>query len=179
MKNIKMLGLTFSVAALIGVIVLSSRTGTLAENSTPMPTILTSAPAWQLQDLSGQTIHSTDYQGKVVILDFWATWCPPCRMEIPGFIDLQKKYQSQGLAVIGISVDQASPDSVKTFVQQIGINYPILQADDKVTAAYGGIEGLPTTIIIDRGGHIVKQYLGLTEKSEIEAAIKPLLKAKS
>ena len=114
--------------------------------------------------------------GKVVVLDFWATWCPPCRAEIPGLIELQKKYQAQGLIIVGVSVDQASADTVKSFAKKMGINYPVVMAESKVVAAYGGIEGLPTTFIIDRAGRIVKQHLGFTEKAEFETEIKALLK---
>ena len=88
---------------------------------------------------------------------------------------MQKKYQAQGLAVVGVSVDQASSDTVKTFAQKLGINYPVVLTDTKVVTAYGGIDGLPTTFIIDRAGSIVKQHLGFMEKSEIESEIKSLL----
>lgn len=133
------------------------------------------APAWELQDLSGRTIHSSDFKGKVVILNFWATWCPPCRAEIPSFVELQKKYGDKGLAVVGISVDQGGMGTVKSFAEKNGINYPVVLADDKITGAFGGIEAIPTTFVIDRAGHIVKQHRGLTGKSEFEEEIKPLL----
>jgi peroxiredoxin len=135
------------------------------------------APAWELHDLDGKTVHSSDFKGKVVILDFWATWCPPCRAELPSFVALQKKYQAQGLAVVGISVDKGGAEAVKSFAQKMGINYPIVLSDGKVTDAYGGIEGIPTTFIIDRNGHIVKQHVGLTDQDEFESEIKPLLSA--
>ena len=133
------------------------------------------APGWELQDLKGKTIRSADFKGKVVILDFWATWCPPCRAEIPGFIELQKKYQVQGLAVVGVSVDQAGSAAVKSFAKKMGMNYPVVLADAKIADAFGGIAGIPATFIIDRAGRIVKQHLGFTEKAEIETEIKPLL----
>lgn len=133
------------------------------------------ASSWELQDLDGKTVHSSDFKGKVVVLDFWATWCPPCRAEIPGFIELQKKYQAQGLAVIGVSVDQASADTVKAFAEKLRINYPVVLTDTKIIDDYGGINGLPMTFVIDRSGRIVKQHLGFTEKSVIESEIKSLL----
>ncbi len=145
-----------------------------AEDSNSAAAIMP-APGWQLPDLAGKPVHSTDFQGKVVVLDFWATWCPPCREEIPGFIELQNKYKVQGLAVVGVSVDQAGVDIVKTFVKKMGINYPVILADAKIPSLYG-IDVLPTTIIIDRTGRIVKQYFGMTPQSEIESEIKPLLK---
>jgi peroxiredoxin len=134
------------------------------------------APAWKLRDLDGKTVSSDDFKGKVVILDFWATWCPPCRAEIPGLIDLQKTYGKQGLMVVGVSVDQGGTDVIKSFVEKFGMNYPVLVADDKVQQAFGGFDAIPVTLVIDRQGRIVKRHLGLTEKDEFEAEIKPLLK---
>jgi len=175
MKKIKLVGLTVSIAAISFVTVVLSGNRSIASDTnqteSPKP-----APGWELQDLEGKTIHSSDFKGKVVVLDFWATWCPPCRAEIPGFIELQKKYQAQGVAVVGISVDQAGSDTVKAFAEKLGINYPVVLTDAKIDAAYGGIDGLPTTFIIDRSGRIVKRHLGFTEKSEIESEIQPLLK---
>ena len=133
------------------------------------------APHWELQGLDGKTIQSSDYKGKVMALVFWATWCPPCRAEIPGFIELQKKYAALGFTVVGVSVDEASLETVKAFAEKHGINYPIVLHDGKIVDAYGGIEGLPTTFIIDRNGHILKQHLGFTVPAEFEKEITPLL----
>lgn len=133
------------------------------------------APSWELADLEDKTVRSTDFKGKVVVLDFWATWCPPCRAEIPDFIALQKKYTSQGLTVIGVSVDQASLKTVKAFAEKNGINYPVVLADNKIADSFGGIDGLPTTFIIDRKGNIVKQHLGFTPPATIENEVKALL----
>ena len=172
MKTI--IGMAFSIAAVSFATVLLNGNRSMASdaNKTEKTTV---APSWELQDLDGKTIHSSDFKGKVVVLDFWATWCPPCRAEIPGFIELQKEYQARGLAVVGISVDQTSSDTVKSFAKKLGINYPVVLTDTKIVDAYGGIDGLPTTFIIDRKGRIVKQHLGFTEKSEIESEIKSLL----
>ena len=141
----------------------------------PATAALQKAPNWTLPDLNGKPVHLSDYAGKVVILDFWATWCPPCREEIPGFIDLQKKYGAKGLVIIGASVDQDGPPVVRDFVAKNQINYQIVMANDDVTKAYGGIEGIPTTFVIDPAGNVVKSYMGATEESEFEAQIKPLL----
>lgn len=133
------------------------------------------APEWQFKTLDGKTIRSSDFKGKVVILDFWATWCPPCREEIPGFIALQQEYQKKGLVVIGASEDQDGPDIVKKFMKEIGINYTVVMADDKTVKTFGEIEALPTTFIIDRNGQIVNQHVGAADKEEFEKEIKPLL----
>lgn len=174
MQKIKNVGIVLSIAAISVAAVCLSQNRSVASDANPIEKA-SPAPGWELQDLDGKTVRLSDFKGKVVILDFWATWCPPCRAEIPGFIGLQKKYQAQGLAIVGVSVDQASSDTVKSFVQEMGMNYPVVLADTNVVAAYGGIAGLPTTFIIDRTGRIVKQHLGFTEKEEIETEIKSLL----
>lgn len=174
MNKQKIIGSVFSLTVILLAILLLRGSGSIAGETNQIKDHKP-APGWELQDLDGKTVRSTDFKGKVLILDFWATWCPPCRAEIPGFIELQKKYSAQGLAVVGVSVDQASSDIVKSFAQKMGINYPVVLTDTKIVDAYCGIEGLPTTFIIDRTGRIVNQHLGFTEKSEIEAEIKPLL----
>lgn len=134
------------------------------------------ATAWELKDVDGKTIKLADFKGKVVILDFWATWCPPCRAEIPSFVDLQTKYKDKGLQVIGISMDEGGPAVLKPFIEKNKINYPIVIGTQKTTEDYGGIEGIPTTFIINKEGKIVGKHVGLTSKEEFEKEIEPLLK---
>ena len=133
------------------------------------------APGWQLKDVDGQAVKLSDFKGKVIILDFWATWCPPCREEIPGFISLQKKYGPRGLAIIGVSTNDAGTKAVSAFMRQVGINYRVVLGDPKVSFLYGGVEVIPTTFVIDRAGRVATAHSGYTDPATIEAEIKPLL----
>jgi peroxiredoxin len=131
------------------------------------------APAFTLTDLDGKSVSLVDFRGKVVVLDFWATWCPPCKREIPDFIDLQKEYGSQGVQIVGIALDE--PDKVKAFARQNGMNYPVLLGSTEIAVKYGGIEGIPTTFIIDKSGKIVNKFEGFRPREVFEAEIKKFL----
>jgi thiol-disulfide isomerase/thioredoxin len=133
------------------------------------------APAWQLKALDGRLVKSSNFAGKVVILDFWATWCAPCKAEIPGFIELQREYGDRGLAVVGVSVDdQGSQVVVKDFATRLGINYPVVLGDLGLMKDFGGT-AIPTTVVLDRSGNIVARHIGFTSKETFENEIKPLL----
>jgi thiol-disulfide isomerase/thioredoxin len=132
-------------------------------------------PAWELKDVDGKTVKSSDFDGKVVILDFWATWCPPCRKEIPGFVELQKQYGDKGLVVVGVSLDEQGPGVVKPFMKQFQINYPVVMGDAKIVQDFGGIEGIPTTFIIDRSGNVIAGHTGFTSQETFEKEVAPLL----
>lgn len=131
------------------------------------------APQFTLADLGGRPVSLSDYRGKVVILDFWAPWCPPCKKEIPDLISLQDQYGSQGLQIVGIGLDRL--DNVISFVRQSGINYPVMVGDDEITELYGGIPGIPTTFVIDREGKISRRFEGYTSRASFEAAIRKVL----
>lgn len=132
------------------------------------------APAFSLTDVFGHNLNLADYRGKVVLLDFWATWCGPCRMEIPGFVQLQRQYESQGFQVIGISMDDSVPP-VLAFYKQFGMNYPVAMGNDKLGELYGGIIGLPTTFLIGRDGRIYDKVPGAVDKERFVVEIKTLL----
>ncbi len=134
------------------------------------------APAWTLKDLDGKTVSLADFKGKVVVLDIWATWCPPCRAEIPHFIELQNEWKDKGVTVVGMSVDSTGAADVAKFAKDHGMNYPIVMADEATPTAYGADQGIPTTVVIDKNGNIVASHLGLTEKSVFEADIAKALK---
>ncbi|MEO8044006.1 MAG: TlpA disulfide reductase family protein [Spartobacteria bacterium] len=139
------------------------------------PTDKMVAPDFQLKNLEGKTIKLSDYKGKVVLLNFWATWCPPCREEIPDLVALQKQYAARGLVVLGISMDEGGAAGVARFAKKFEINYPIVMGNEKTSEAYGGIQVLPTTFIIDRKGKVVDGLQGGTDRAGFEAKIKPVL----
>jgi cytochrome c biogenesis protein CcmG/thiol:disulfide interchange protein DsbE len=144
-------------------------------DSTPSTTGGKPAPAFTLQDLNGKNISLSDLRGKVVIIDFWATWCPPCVKEIPHFVELHEQYKDKGVEIVGISLDHAGVSVVKAFVQKFQIKYPIMMTDGKVDKAFGGIPSIPTTFLIDSAGNISKKYVGYNDKAVFEADIKKLL----
>ena len=129
-----------------------------------------------LKDINGKDVDLSAYKGKVILLDFWATWCAPCKIEIPGFIDLYNKYRSRGFVALGVSMDD-STSGVKPFAQQLKMNYPVLigTGRDDVEQAFGPLQGLPTSFIIDRDGKICGQHMGFVPKEQFEREIKALL----
>jgi len=134
------------------------------------------APKWTLKDLNGADVSSEQFKGKVVVVDFWATWCPPCREEIPGYIELANKYGKDGLVIVGVSLDQAGVDVVKAFAARSKITYPLVMGDDAAVAAFGGVEALPTTFLIDRDGQVRDRKVGMVEKEDYEKRILAVLK---
>jgi cytochrome c biogenesis protein CcmG/thiol:disulfide interchange protein DsbE len=135
------------------------------------------APDFSLKDASGKVVHLSDFKGKVVLLDFWATWCGPCNIEIPWFTDFERKYKDRGFEVLGISMDDDGWKAVTPFVAAKKINYRIVLGDDMTGDQYGSIEALPTTFVIDRDGRIASVHVGLSGKKEFEDAIEKLLDA--
>jgi len=135
------------------------------------------APDFQLTDIDGKSVRLADLRGKAVLLNFWATWCPPCKIEMPWFVDLQKQYGPQGLQIVGVAMDEGNAhDAVAKFAKEMGLNYPVLLGNDKVADQYGGVDALPTTFYIGRDGKIVTRVFGLVSHSEIEDNVRAALK---
>jgi len=128
------------------------------------------APDFTLTDIEGNQVSLSDFKGKVILLDFWATWCGPCKMEIPSFIELQNDYRDD-VVVLGVSLDQGGPAAVVPFAKKMKINYPIVYGDGKVVQAYGGIRGIPTTFVIDKEFKIQRKYVGYTDHKVFEQDI--------
>lgn len=132
------------------------------------------APEFSLTDLAGNKIALSGYRGKVVLLDFWATWCAPCKEEIPHFIDMQNRYGGRGLQVIGVSMDD-DEKPVREFQRQYQMNYPVALGNSEMASQYGGTFGLPITFVIDPQGRIVSRHIGQTKAEVFEAEVQKLL----
>ena len=135
------------------------------------------APDFTLKDANGQTAKLSDYKGKVILLDFWATWCGPCKIEIPWFIEFEQAYKDKGFSVVGVSMDEEGWSVVKPYIQDRKVNYRILLGTEQVGQLYGGLDSLPTTYLIDRSGRIASVHIGLTEKDGFQNEITRLLEA--
>ncbi len=135
------------------------------------------APDFALKDVNGQTVRLSDYRGKVVLLDFWATWCGPCEIEIPWFMDLERRNKDKGFAVLGVSMDDDGWESVKPFLSHLGVNYRVVIGDSETAQLYGGVDALPTTFLIDRDGKIAAVHVGLVDRKDFEDGVEQLLQS--
>lgn len=142
------------------------------------------APEFELKDLDGKDVTLADYKGKVVFVNFWATWCDPCRIEIPWLIDMQAKYASRGFTVVGVAMDEEGKSAVAPFIakerfdvngQQLPMSYPIWLGTDEAAGKFGGILGYPTSFLISRDGKVVAKFQGLKSSDELEKAIEAQL----
>jgi len=135
------------------------------------------APDFFLKSLNGKIISLSDFKGKVTILDFWATWCPPCREEIPHFVNLYEKYRDEGFQMLGVVLDE-NKTSIEDFAKNYNINYPLLIPDERILKNYGPIIYIPTTFVISSDGYIYKKYIGYNPESVFENDLKILLREK-
>jgi peroxiredoxin len=136
------------------------------------------APPFTLKTQDGRKVSLADYKGKAVLVNFWATWCVPCKLEMPWFVDLEKQYAAQGFEILGVNEDdEKDHGQIEKFTKKIGVNYPILLGNDTISKAYGGIEVLPTSFYVGRDGKVVEEAAGLISRDEIEANIKKAMAA--
>ncbi len=126
------------------------------------------APAFSLEDLSGNTLELSQFSGKVLVLNFWATWCPPCQAEIPDFVSAYNRLRGKGLAIIGVSLDRLGADELKAFVTENKMSYPVAFATEKIMADYQPGQYIPATIVIDKKGAIRKRHVGLMQGKDLE-----------
>jgi thiol-disulfide isomerase/thioredoxin len=172
-------------SALVLILLLGGNAAYPHKSSTAFPSALSgpqigsNAPDFELKVLGGKgkTMKLSDLKGKAVLVDFWATYCEPCKVEMPWFADLQKKYGPQGFQVVGVTMDDedVTEETIAGFARKLGVNYPILRGTERAADLYGGIDGLPMSFFIDRSGKIVERELGLVDKSVLEDNIKKSL----
>ncbi len=133
------------------------------------------APNFALKTQQGETLELKKLKGKVVVLNFWATWCAPCRAEIPGMLEVYDKYKAKGLEIVGVSLDRGGWTRVTPFLEKMRITYPVVIGDVDLVNLYGGIEAIPTTFIIDKKGNIARKHIGYLSKNQFEEQIRGLL----
>ncbi|MBV9268817.1 MAG: TlpA family protein disulfide reductase [Acidobacteriaceae bacterium] len=168
--------LAASVAALF-VSCSTSSSAHSARKEEPVHTDRKPAPDFSLRDANGASVKLSDYKGKVVLLNFWATWCGPCALEIPWFEEFEQQFKSRGFEVLGVSMDEDGWKAVKPYLVEHRVNYRVVLGNDSVTQLYGGVDSLPTSFLIDRDGKVAYVHVGLAGKNEYQDEIQNLLGA--
>ena len=138
--------------------------------------VVAQGPQFELKDINGSTVRLSAYRGKVVLINFWATWCPPCRAEMPDLVRLQREYATQGLQIIGITYPPQNKTEVRRFASRLKVNYPIVLGNRQIRARFSSEEILPLTVVIDRDGKVKEVISGILLPEEFDEKIKPLLK---
>jgi peroxiredoxin len=134
----------------------------------------TMAADFSLQDMNGKTVRLSDYKGKVVLLEFWAAWCPPCRVSVPGLEKLHKSYKDKGLVLLAVSMDEGGWDEVRSFIAESGITYTVLKGTEEVAIQYE-VRSIPMMLVLNKEGKIAKRYLGMGSDEDLEKDIKAVL----
>lgn len=174
MKNLLLLVLV--AMGLVGCSQHSASPAPSEKPAVPAGAVGSRLPDFAIKDLQGHPLSSTDLSGKVVVIDFWATWCEPCKKEMPGYQKLLDRYGSQGLAIVGFKFDtMMDSENPLLFAKKIGVRYPLAIATEPLKQSFGGIEGLPTTMIYDRKGVLRSKVIGFEYTDVIESQFKPLL----
>jgi cytochrome c biogenesis protein CcmG/thiol:disulfide interchange protein DsbE len=172
--------LAIFAAALVAVglvAVFAPESRTVVKSAPPLKAVTDRKPApeFSLKDADGKTVHLEEYKGKVVLLDFFATWCGPCKIEIPWFMEMERAHKDKGFSVLGVSMDDEGWEVVKPFLAELGVNYRVVIGNDATAQIYGGVDALPTTFLIDRNGRIAAIHIGLASKKVFEDGIEQLL----
>ncbi len=142
---------------------------------TPLAPDARQAPSFSVKTLEGKALRSSEFRNKPVILDFWATWCGPCRASMPHLSAMQSRYEKRGLTVVGMSVDDGGPQNVRKFASQLGVKFTLAMANDEILDAYGPIRSIPTTFFINRKGDIVRRVVGYIDGETMEDYVKEIL----
>jgi len=173
------LALVVAVVAIAGMLYFATHMSRTPGAHKPLAGPATVAPDFTLESLDGKSMKLSDLRGKAVLLNFWATWCGPCKIEMPWFVELQRQYADQGFQIVGVAMDDSSKEDIAKFAKDMGVNYPVLIGKEAVGDAYGGVPALPETFFIGRDGKIIDRIIGLKGRAEIEDSIRKAIDTKA